>query len=139
MLYYLLMYYEAIMAAFSIAIWLAVKYWNGKHTENLPSLSPIAIFWSFFNYWNLELIQQYLSTTKLWRGDSERLSFVGALVAVICGHIALIQIRRRGTARPIRIMTLAALLCAYPYLIYWLLILLVWLRYVWLMRGYPGP
>lgn len=147
MLHCVLEYYEPVMAGASVAIWLGVRYWNRRHAANVPSLAPIAIFWSLLNYANLEYVQRSLLTVrlwplitaKLWRGDSELLSFAGALVAVMCGHIALVQMRKRGTTRPLRIVTRVALLCAYPYLIYWSLILLAWLRYAWIMHGYHGP
>jgi len=123
----------------TIVIWLAVRYWNGKHAGSLSSLSPITILWSLLNYANLECVQRHINTAQLWRGDSKLLSFVGSVVAVVCGHLALIQMKNGGAARPLRIATRVALLCAYPYLIYWSLLLLAWLQYAWIMSGYHGP
>ena len=132
MLYFLMKYYGLTLLLMSLIIWLFVHYWNIKKKLKLPFLALISFLFCLLNYSNLVFLRHtfHFGNRSISRGDSELLSFLASLLSVICGHIALVQLRKRNIKGYFRVIVVFSLLFAYPYLIYWLGLGLLFALYV---------
>ena len=134
-LYSLIKNYVPIVILLPIAVSIATRVYNRQAGNKISGLALISLSMGILNWQNLMAIQRFcmnhhIGSPYLWGGGSGfAYSFSVVIIGIVCGHVALYQIKKNGLAAVWKGLACLGLLMSYPYLIWWSFFVVRWINY----------